>query len=492
MAANKDTSQGIPERVSEWEHAEKLSKNAVVQIRVSHAPFNWTEPYKSSTPVSGAGSGFFIDKEGHILTNFHVVDQAKSIQVFVPAMGQKPLDAHVIGVCPEVDLAYLKLDDEGIKSMKTVLKKIPYLELGDSDMLFPTEPVLALGYPLGQRYLKSTVGVIAGRDFMHGCSFMHITAPINPGNSGGPLLNLFGKVVGINSAIMSGSQNIGYIVPIYEAQVLLKDLQQQNLVRKPQSGFLYNQTTDEHAKQLGNPVPGGVYINCIEKGSMAQKAGVKEGDMLYKINGHKVDIYGDVTVNWISSLKVSLDEYLLRMPTGTSLELELYRNGKKQSLTCVLEGTTVPEIRSVYPDYEPGETEYEVIGGMCVMQLRLNHMNQFAHVAGLQEYRLHKNKYKKRLIITKVLPGSVVDRVGCIYPGALLEEINGKKVQTIKEARDALALSKDSGYVSIKLANKMSTVVPLESLLSDEVRLTSAYKFSSTPTIKMLKATYKK
>lgn len=253
MAANGDSSQGVG-RTSEWEHAEKLSKNAVVQIRVSHAPFNWTEPYKSSTPVSEAGSGFFIDEEGHILTNFHVVDQAKSIQVFVPAMGQKPMDAHIIGVCPEVDLAYLKLDDEGIKSMKALLKKIPYLELGDSDMLFPTEPVLALGYPLGQRYLKSTVGVIAGRDFMHGCSYIHITAPINPGNSGGPLLNLLGKVVGINSAIMIGSQNIGYIVPIYEAQVLLKDLKQQKLVRKPQAGFLYNQTTDEHAKYSSSSI----------------------------------------------------------------------------------------------------------------------------------------------------------------------------------------------------------------------------------------------
>ena len=158
------------------------------------------------------------------MTNYHVAEDARSFQVYIPALGQKPAEADIVGVCPEIDLAVLKLRDESVKSIKTALHGMPFLKLGDSDLLFSTEPVLALGYPMGQRYLKSTVGVVAGRECIDGHSYMDITAPINPGNSGGPLLNLDGEVVGINTAGMPNAQNIGYIVPINDAKILLSDL----------------------------------------------------------------------------------------------------------------------------------------------------------------------------------------------------------------------------------------------------------------------------
>ncbi len=474
-------------RTSDWQDAEKKAENVVVQVCAQHTDFNWREPYKAPRQQESSGTAFFIDSDGHLLTNFHVVDQAKSLQVFIPALGQKPVDAFVVGVCPEVDIAYIKLSDEGIKAVRSTLKTIPFLKLGDSDALFPTEPVLALGYPLGQRYIKSTVGVIAGREYIDGKSFMHVTAPINPGNSGGPLLNLDGLVVGINSAGIPNSQNIGYIVPIYDAQILLKDLKTTRLVRKPSIGASFNPTTDEHAKFLGNPLPAGVYINSVERGSIAEKAGMCTGDMLYGINEYPVDSYGDVTVNWKSSLKVSLDEFLIRLPSLTKITLRLFRKGSEKRITLSYNAPEPAPIRFIYVDQEPQAIDYEVIGGMCVMQLRLNHLDYLQPIASLQKYRLPKNQDQEHLIVTKILPGSSVHRVNCFYEGALLGTVNGKSVANLFQLRTALKDSARTGFIALESKSKRATVLSVDAVLLDEERITRDFQFASTQGMKDLK-----
>ncbi len=477
----------VTPRASMWANAEHLAKNAVVQIIVQRNPFNWIEPYKSPIESGGAGSGFFISEKGDILTNFHVVEQASKIEIFIPAMGQQPLEAEIVGVCPDADVALIRLKERSLSLLKKVLKKVPYLILGDSDTLFPTEPVLAIGYPNGQRYVKCTSGVVAGKDYIGGKSFMHITAPINPGNSGGPLLNLEGKVVGINSAVMTGLQNIGYIVPIFDVQILLEDLKKNRLVLKPHPGIRYNRATKEHTESLGNPFPAGVYIHTVEPGSSADKAGVQAGDMLYQINGLQVDSYGDVTVNLPSSVKISLDEYLLRQPSHAELRFELYRKGQKKSLVCRDISSPCCMIRNVYPDYEPDEVEYEVIGGMCVMQLRLNHIHTFPDMARLQQYRRHVKKHKKILIVTNIIPGSVFCQTKVVYQGALLDTVNGQKVSTLDDLRKALRASVDSGYITVKTKFGTTTAVSLDKVLEDEERLTKKHQFTSTGIINDLK-----
>lgn len=478
----------LPERgkrATDWQRAEELAENAVVQVHAHHTEFNWIEPYKSPRKSQSYGTAFFLNDQGYLLTNFHVIDQA-SLQLFIPALGQKPVDAYVVGACPEADIAYIKVDDAGMKSIREALKAIPSLKLGDSDALFATEPVLALGYPMGQRYLKSTVGVVAGREYISGQSFMHITAPINPGNSGGPLLNLDGHVVGINSAGHSMASNIGYIIPIYDVQILMKELKSKMLVRKPHLGLSVNRTTDAHARILGNPEPAGVYINAVDHNSIAAKAGVLAGDMLYEINGHEVDSYGDVTVNWKTSRKVTVAEYLLRLAPHTTLILTIYRQGAKKLIRCPFEPATPDPIRTVYAHYEPKETDYEVIGGMCIMQLRSNHLQHFDHLTTLHSYLLKKNQHKQALIVTKLMPGSVIEKINCIYEGALLEELNGKPVKTLAEVRAALKEGKKTGYITMKTKDKIATAITLEELLEDEKRLTHEYKFESTPGIKQL------
>jgi serine protease Do len=474
-------------RTFDWQEAEEKAQNTVVQVCAQHTEFNWLEPYKAPHQQESSGTAFFINNEGYLLTNFHVVDQAKSLQLLIPALGQKPVDAHVVGVCPEADVAYIKLSDTGIKAVRDALKSIPFLKLGDSDALFPTEPVLALGYPLGQRYIKSTVGVIAGREYIDRRSFMHVTAPINPGNSGGPLLNLDGLVVGINSAGIPNAQNIGYIVPIYDAQILLKDLKKEGLVRKPWLGAYYNPTTDEHAQFLGNPLPAGVYINGVERDSLADKAGVKAGDMLYEINGYPVDSYGDVTVNWRSSLKVTLDEFLIRLPSTTKIMLRLYRNGIQKKIAFTYDELKPAPIRFIYVDHEHDALDYEVIGGMCVMQLRLNHLDYFQQVVPLHKYKLNKNQHQELLIITKILPGSSVHRVNCFYEGALLANVNGKPVGNLTQLREILKGSAKTGLIALESKEKIATVLSVDAMLNDEERLTRDFKFTSTPAMTELK-----
>ncbi len=474
-------------RSHDWKDAEDRAENAVAQIVVQHSQFNWREPFKAPKQKEGAGSGFFFNNQGYLLTNYHVVEDARSLQVYLPFLGQKPAEADIVGVCPERDLAVIKLRDDGIKSVKSILHGMPFLHLGDSDLLFPTEPVLALGYPLGQRYLKSTVGVVAGREYIAGCSYMHVTAPINPGNSGGPLLNLEGEVVGINTAAMTNAQNIGYIVPIYDAKILLKDLLTKKLVRKPNLGLYCNPTTDEHAQLLKNPLPAGAYIRRVEKGSVAEKAGILAGDMLYAINGHKVDSYADVTVNWKSSVKVSLEEYLIRLESKTKLSLEIYRNGKKQIMHGMYDEQKLHPLRRIYPDYEPNEIDYEIIGGMCVMQLRANHLEVFDRIAPLQRYRMVDKQDTEALIITRILPGSVIHRVSCFYEGSLLTEVNGKKVKNIAQLRTALKESATSGIISFKSEEHSATVVSLDSVLKDEARLSRDFKYETTQGIAQLK-----
>lgn len=477
------------ERTSEWQHAEKKAEDTVVQVVAQHTIFNWIEPYKAPKQKENTGTAFFIDSQGTLLTNFHVIDTQKTAQIYLPKIGQKPIGVDVIGVCPEADLALIKVTPDGLQSIHKTLKTIPYLRFGDSDSLFPTEPVLALGYPLGQRYLKSTVGVVAGREYIDGRSFMHITAPINPGNSGGPLLNLDGKVVGINSAGVLTAQNYGFIIPSYEASILLQDLAKTRLVRKPNLGIRFNMTTDEHAQLLGNPLPAGVYINTVETSSVAQKAGLKAGDMLYEINGYEIDSYGDVSVNWQCAAKISLDEYLIRLPLNKKLGLKVYRKGKELNLTCIFTAPKPLPVRYIYPDYEPEALDYEVVGGMCIMQLRLNHIDFFDRIVSLQKYRLPENQHEEALIITKLLPGSPLHRISCFYEGSLLTHINDTPVCTLSQVRTALKTGK-KGLVSFTTKDNVSTAVSAQTLAREEERLTRDYMFQSTPAMRELKKAY--
>src|ERR1700722_1786666 len=150
------------EQATHWGQIESLAQHAVVQISAQIGGFNWLEPYKIGKQYEGRGSGFFINADGYCVTNLHVIEDAKTVWVYLPALGREPLYADIVSICPEQDIALLKLTDASLKAVRAQLNGIPHLVLGDSDALQRTQGVLALGYPLGQYRLKSTTGVISG------------------------------------------------------------------------------------------------------------------------------------------------------------------------------------------------------------------------------------------------------------------------------------------------------------------------------------------
>src|SRR5262249_23942749 len=149
---------------------------------------------------------------------------ATSVWIQIPSLGKRIIDVTIVGVCPERDIALLKLTPESEQLVRSLLGKIPYLPFGDSDGVHRAEELLALGYPLAQHTLKSTTGVVSGRENITGQAVIQMSAPINPGSSGGPSLNRAGQVIGINTATILGVQNANYIIPINEVKIVLDDL----------------------------------------------------------------------------------------------------------------------------------------------------------------------------------------------------------------------------------------------------------------------------
>ena len=183
-----------------WSALQTKVKNTVVQVFNQGAALDLLQPYKSPTQFQSVGTGFFINDQGELITNAHVIDQAKALYIQIPSLGKRQVEVYCVGVSPDRDLALLKVTEEGLKTIAQEMGAIPFLSLGDSDLVKRADEIMTLGYPLGQQGLKSTTGVVSGREE----NLIQISAPINPGNSGGPSLNIQGDVIGINtSAILN-------------------------------------------------------------------------------------------------------------------------------------------------------------------------------------------------------------------------------------------------------------------------------------------------
>ncbi len=271
---------------------------------------------------NSVGSGFIISKEGYIVTNYHVVKGAKKITVTM--LNGDVYDAQYIGGDEELDLAVLKIKPT---------KDLPVLEMGDSDKLQIGEWAIAIGNPLGFQHTV-TVGVISatGRKIPkpdgsgYYSNLIQTDAAINPGNSGGPLLNIYGQVIGINTAIINPTQamNIGFAIPINTAKRFINQIIATGRVEKAYLGVYVQTVTEALAKSLGLKVTKGVYVSQVEKNSPAAKAGIKEGDVIVKLNGTVVESAEELTS-------------LVRNYTpGTKVKVTVNRAGKEITLDVTL------------------------------------------------------------------------------------------------------------------------------------------------------------
>jgi len=305
--------------------AEKVTPS-IVQITVVTTvknkfpgEFHFFFPFKDDIPKEqqGGGSGIIISEDGYILTNNHVVEDAK--QVTVTLHDKREFDAEVIGTDPLTDLAVIKIDAD----------HLPVAYLGDSDKIRVGQWVMAIGNPLS---LTSTVtaGIISAKsrniniikDQYAVENFIQTDAAINPGNSGGALVDLNGAVIGINSAIATNGMTQSYIgygfaIPINLAKSVARDLIENGKVNRGYIGVSISEVDAQTAKAIGLKEPKGVLVQDIVKGGAAEKSDVKEGDVILKID--------DKEVNQPSELQ----SYVASKRAGTEVKLTIFRNGKE-------------------------------------------------------------------------------------------------------------------------------------------------------------------
>jgi serine protease Do len=483
VSQNPHVVENVVSSAQLWRPVQERVRDTVIQLFVQISAIDLLEPYKTPQQGTACGSGFFINDQGYLITNAHVINSAKSVWGQIPSLGKRIIDMEVVGISFERDLALLCVTEESRELITRELGGIPYLLLGDSDLIRRSDEALAVGYPLGQQAFKSTNGIISG--FEH--HLIQTCAPINPGSSGGPLLNVRGEVIGVNCSGITEAQNVGYAIPINTLKTILNDLYEIKILRKPFLGVRFNNSTESLTKFLGNPLPGGCYVIETVKGSPLEKAGIMRGDMIYEINGHAVDMFGDMSVPW-SEDKISIVDYPLRLSIGDTITLVVYRKGQKKIFTVTFSLPELQSIRAVYPGYET--LDYEIFGGMVVQELNLNHVRILGeHTPGLRKYSELKYQSKPVLIITHVFPDSQLYRGRNMPLGATLNEINGIQVKTLDEFRQVIKNSATQEYLTISAADNVTRaaetifiVLEMNKIVDEEQRLARDYRYRLSDT----------
>ena len=370
----------------------------------------------------GQGSGFIISKDGEILTNNHVVEGADSITVILSDKQQ--VKAKLIGADPETDIALLKIDDGD---------NLPVVPLGDSDALEVGEWVIAIGNPFGLSQTV-TVGVVSAKgrnqvginDYEN---FIQTDAAINPGNSGGPLLNIHGEVIGINSALYTktgGYMGIGFAIPINMVKTVEAQLNAKGKVTRGWVGVAIQNVDENLAKSFNLKKAEGILISEVQHGSPAEKAGLKQGDVILRLNNTPLDDANDLR-NQISLL-----------PPGSKAGLQIIRDGKTQDIEI-----TIGE--------QPANFSKLAKGGSAdttgLNQFGLSMQNLSPELAEQFGY-----KQDQGVIIKGVEPGSTAALAG-LKPGLLIEEVNRQRVHTLQELDTVLRNSKTSKRVLLRVQN---------------------------------------
>ncbi|MGD8869018.1 MAG: Do family serine endopeptidase [Gemmatimonadales bacterium] len=377
--------------------------------------FEFPEPQYELPPQRGSGSGFILDEAGHILTNNHVVAQSSRIRVRL--LDGREFDAEVVGADPNTDIAVIQVQGDA--------DNLPTAPLGDSDALQVGDWVLALGNPLGLDFTV-TAGIVSakGRQLTGRATaleaFIQTDAAINPGNSGGPLIDLRGRVVGINSAIYGGPRFVGYgfAVPENLARRVADDLIEYGYVRRPRLGVGVSDVTAVDAEVYKLDQVSGAEVNTVDEDSPAAEAGLEVGDVIVAVDGEPVP---DAT---------ALTTRLAQHQPGDELTLSVIRDGRRIELTATLGEFPHPEEGSTGTAGRPGG---EAILGFAVRPLT-------AEIAA----RLGFNE-ERGVVVSEVGRFSAAANAG-IRSGQLVLRLNGQRMENVGDFR-AIASSIDPGDV---------------------------------------------
>lgn len=369
------------------------------------------------------GSGVIVSADGYILTNHHIVGSTD--EVMVKLHDGRSVKAKVLGSDRKSNLALLKVEAD----------KLQPATLGDSNALQLCDWVLAIGCPYGLDYTV-VHGMISARSKGNSSSvpyeeFLQTDAPIQPGNSGGPLVNLKGEVIGINSALFSrheGGQALNFAIPINRAKKVLESLKQEGKVAHGWLGVGIQNLTADLAKSFGlDANTSGVLVNHVEPASPAEKAGLRGGDVIVRYQEKEV------------SDAQALREAVAETKEGTEVKLHILRDGKERALTAEI--AERPAINTTRDSRGSGVT---APFGLEVQVLTPELAKRFGHAE------------TTGVIIADVRPGSMADLAG-LRPGALVLEVNRKKVSSPQDYRDALTEANDPNTVLLLVRHDQAT-----------------------------------
>jgi serine protease Do len=359
-----------------------------------------------------SGSGFLLTSDGEILTNQHVVDGAERLTVKL-ADGRS-LRARVLGADPDTDVALIKVD--GVSGL-------PVAELGDSSRLRPGEWVCAIGNPLAYEHTV-TVGVVSyvGRKLFDESldDYIQTDAAIDFGNSGGPLINTAGAVIGINSAISSEGNNIGFAVPINQAREVLDQLRKRGRVVRGYIGVNLHEVDADLQRSLRLGTAGGVLVEDVTAGSPAERAGLKRYDVITAVDGRGVQATSELIRNIAS-----------REP-GTSVSLQLVREGRAQAVEVQLvERPLRDETEAATPPSPAGQSKDGERGiGVSVLELTRQMRARWKLPAALSG-----------VMVTRVAPLSPADEADLRH-GDVVIEINRMPIRTAGDYRQVAAAAR--------------------------------------------------
>jgi serine protease Do len=366
----------------------------------------------------GTGSGFIVSPDGFVLTNYHVIENATRVVVRM-ADGQTTKLAQVVGRDPETDIALLKIDGG---------RDLPALTLGDSDLARPGDWAIAVGNPL-QFENTVTVGVVSANGRALGISettaafeaFIQTDAAINPGNSGGPLLNARGEVIGISTAVRAAAQNIGFATPVNTVKRILEELKKNGRVRRGYLGTSVEEIDDRFQRAFNLPTREGVLVQSVQRGSAADTAGLRRGDVILETNGEKINTSRE------------LIDFVAYTGPGRPIELRIIRDGREQSLRVVTaeRPSALPQISEA----SPATGRQEGLG------LSLQPVPEIAQASfGLDS--------ADGALVMAVTAGSPADDAG-IRSGDIIIEADGSAVTAPEQLRSILSSAAGQEFVRL-------------------------------------------
>ena len=342
------------------------------QSRIPEAfrPFLGRGNQQQEQPFKGLGSGVIIDaKEGYILTNHHVINNADTIKVSLN--DGRSFTAKFVGSDPQSDVALIQIEGDNLVAVKKA----------DSDELRVGDYTVAIGYPfgLGQTVTSGIVSAL-GRSGLNNNNlenFIQTDAAINSGNSGGALVNLNGELIGINTAIIApsgGNVGIGFAIPVNMAHNLVKQIIEFGEVRRGVLGIQGGQLTQELAKSFGLDTKHGAFVSQVMDDSAAQEAGIEAGDIITKINGKLIKAFGDLRAQ------------IATMGAGSKLTLTLIRDGKEKTVSVTLKKSDAGDINAaiVHPALNGAQLSNNngAVEGILITDLQ---ENSPAYLVGLKD-----------------------------------------------------------------------------------------------------------